>query len=111
MLDEPLLIVGETGTGKDMLAKACHLRSARGHAPFLGLNCASLPDDVVESELFGYAVGAYPNALEGKKGFLNKLMAELFCWMKLQKCRHRCKLNYFVFSMMVPSVEWVKSMK
>ncbi|KLN97301.1 transcriptional regulator TyrR [Moellerella wisconsensis] len=72
MLDEPLLIVGETGTGKDMLAKACHLRSARGHAPFLGLNCASLPDDVVESELFGYAAGAYPNALEGKKGFFEQ---------------------------------------
>lgn len=55
-----------------MLAKACHLRSARGHAPFLGLNCASLPDDVVESELFGYAAGAYPNALEGKKGFFEQ---------------------------------------
>ncbi|EKT57431.1 transcriptional regulator TyrR [Providencia sneebia] len=72
MLDEPLLLVGETGTGKDILAKACHQHSARGHAPFLGLNCASLPDDVVESELFGYAAGAYPNALEGKKGFFEQ---------------------------------------
>ena len=72
MLDEPLLLVGETGTGKDMLAKACHLHSARGSAPFLGLNCASMPDDVVESELFGYAAGAYPNALDGKKGFFEQ---------------------------------------
>ncbi|EEB45093.1 Sigma-54 interaction domain protein [Providencia alcalifaciens DSM 30120] len=72
MLDEPLLLVGETGTGKDILAKACHLHSARGNAPFLGLNCASLPDDVVESELFGYAAGAYPNAIEGKKGFFEQ---------------------------------------
>lgn len=72
MLDEPLLLVGETGTGKDLLAKACHLHSAQGNAPFLGLNCASMPDDVVESELFGYAAGAYPNALDGKKGFFEQ---------------------------------------
>jgi transcriptional regulator of aroF, aroG, tyrA and aromatic amino acid transport len=72
MLDAPLLIVGDTGTGKDMLARACHLRSARGKNPFLALNCASLPDDVAESELFGHAAGAYPNALEGKKGFFEQ---------------------------------------
>ncbi|CCG87344.1 transcriptional regulator TyrR [Erwinia piriflorinigrans] len=72
MLDAPLLIVGDTGTGKDMLAAACHLRSARGKKPFLALNCASLPDDVAESELFGHAPGAYPNALEGKKGFFEQ---------------------------------------
>ncbi|PHM45649.1 putative two-component response regulator [Xenorhabdus mauleonii] len=72
MLDAPLLLIGETGTGKDEFAKACHLRSARGNQPFLGLNCASMPDDVVESELFGYAAGAYPNAVEGKKGFFEQ---------------------------------------
>ncbi|XXN65084.1 transcriptional regulator TyrR [Enterobacter ludwigii] len=72
MHDAPLLIVGDTGTGKDMLARACHLRSARGKKPFLALNCASLPDDVAESELFGHAAGAYPNALEGKKGFFEQ---------------------------------------
>ncbi|AUH00548.1 transcriptional regulator TyrR [Pectobacteriaceae bacterium CE70] len=72
MLDAPLLIVGETGTGKDMLARACHLRSTRGKEPFLALNCAALPDDVMESELYGYAPGAYPNALEGKKGFFEQ---------------------------------------
>ncbi|WP_017346214.1 transcriptional regulator TyrR [Pantoea sp. A4] len=72
MHDAPLLIIGDTGTGKDMLARACHLRSARGKKPFLALNCASLPDDVAESELFGHAAGAYPNALEGKKGFFEQ---------------------------------------
>ncbi|MCX8955994.1 transcriptional regulator TyrR [Erwinia psidii] len=72
MLDAPLLIIGDTGTGKDMLARACHLRSPRGKNPFLALNCASLPDDVAESELFGHAAGAYPNALEGKKGFFEQ---------------------------------------
>lgn len=72
MLDAPLLIVGDTGTGKDILARACHLRSPRGKQPFLALNCAALPDDVAESELFGHAAGAYPNALEGKKGFFEQ---------------------------------------
>ncbi len=72
MLDAPLLIVGETGTGKDLLAHACHARSARGKQPFLALNCAALPDDVAESELFGHAAGAYPNALESKKGFFEQ---------------------------------------
>lgn len=72
MLDVPLLITGDTGTGKDMLARACHLFSARGQKPFLALNCAALPDDVVESELFGHAAGAYPNALEDKKGFFEQ---------------------------------------
>lgn len=72
MLDAPMLITGETGTGKDMLAHACHLRSPRGKQPFLALNCAALPDDVAESELFGHAAGAYPNALEAKKGFFEQ---------------------------------------
>jgi len=72
MLDAPLLISGETGTGKDLLAHACHMRSARGTQPFLALNCAALPDDVAESELFGHAAGAYPNALESKKGFFEQ---------------------------------------
>lgn len=72
MLDAPLLIMGETGTGKDVLAHACHLRSARGRKPFLALNCAALPDEVAESELFGHAAGAYPNALESKRGFFEQ---------------------------------------
>ncbi|WP_100158147.1 transcriptional regulator TyrR [Proteus columbae] len=71
-MDAPLLLVGDTGTGKDLFAKACHLLSSRSRYPFLGLNCASMPDDVVESELFGYAAGAYPNAIEGKKGFFEQ---------------------------------------
>ncbi|MEZ2685021.1 transcriptional regulator TyrR [Proteus vulgaris] len=71
-MDAPLLLVGDTGTGKDLFAKACHFLSSRARNPFLGLNCASMPDDVVESELFGYAAGAYPNAVEGKKGFFEQ---------------------------------------
>jgi len=54
-LTAPLLIQGETGTGKEVLARACHDSSSRRDKPFIALNCASLPDDVAESELFGLA--------------------------------------------------------
>lgn len=53
ILDAPLLILGETGVGKEILAKACHQASARSQHQFLALNCASMPDEVAESELFG----------------------------------------------------------
>ena len=72
MQREPLLITGETGTGKDLLASACHQYSPRGDQTFLGLNCAAMPDDVVESELYGHAAGAYPGALESKRGFFEQ---------------------------------------
>nr|MBP9643979.1 transcriptional regulator TyrR [Budvicia sp.] len=72
MLDAPLLIIGDTGTGKDVLAQASHLRSARRDKPFLAISCASLPDDVVESELYGQAASAYPNVVEAKKGFFEQ---------------------------------------
>ncbi|KAF1369220.1 MAG: transcriptional regulator TyrR [Yokenella regensburgei] len=65
MLTAPLLITGDTGTGKDLLAHACHLASPRADKPYLALNCASIPEDAVESELFGHAP-------EGKKGFFEQ---------------------------------------
>lgn len=69
-LEAPLLITGETGTGKEMLAKACHENSQRKDKPFLVLNCAAIPDNVAESELFGYGASAFEGAVSGKKGII-----------------------------------------
>jgi two-component system, NtrC family, response regulator AtoC len=65
---EPVLIQGETGVGKEVLARALHSRSTRGGQPFIKLNCAALPSELVESELFGYERGAFTGALQKKPG-------------------------------------------
>jgi transcriptional regulator of aroF, aroG, tyrA and aromatic amino acid transport len=67
VVDAPLLITGETGTGKELLAQACHGISVRSGAPFLELNCAALPESLAESELFGYMAGAFSGAQRGGK--------------------------------------------
>ena len=68
MQDAPLLIVGETGTGKELLARACHGASLRSSHPFMALNCAAMPDNVAESELFGYEKGAFTGAVKQTLG-------------------------------------------
>lgn len=70
-LDAPLLIEGETGTGKELLARACHLASPRGQAPLMSMNCLGFSDSMAETELFGYGPGAFEGArAEGKLGLL-----------------------------------------
>lgn len=74
-LSAPLLILGETGTGKELVAQACHHLSPRRRAPFLALNCAALPENLMESELFGYAPGAFSGASRGGKPGLLEMAA------------------------------------
>ena len=67
--DIPFLLRGETGTGKEMFAKAIHLSGARADQPFVAINCASIPESLIESELFGYKSGAFTGAnREGSRG-------------------------------------------
>jgi two-component system, NtrC family, response regulator AtoC len=67
-----ILIQGESGTGKEVLAKAIHYNSPRAHAPMISLNCAALPDTLLESELFGYEPGAFTDAHRRKEGLIEK---------------------------------------
>ncbi|HEY2954261.1 MAG TPA: sigma-54 dependent transcriptional regulator [Candidatus Eisenbacteria bacterium] len=65
-----VLITGENGSGKELVAHAIHALSRRAEGPFIKLNCAAIPKDLVESELFGYERGAFTGALQAKKGRL-----------------------------------------
>ncbi len=66
----PVLIQGETGTGKELVARAIHGESARRSAPFIPVNCASLPEPILEAELFGYLQGAFSGAEKDHRGLL-----------------------------------------
>jgi transcriptional regulator of acetoin/glycerol metabolism len=70
--DIPILLHGESGTGKGVFAKAMHLASERGEKPFIAINCASIPESLIESELFGYKAGAFTGA--SRHGSPGKIM-------------------------------------
>jgi transcriptional regulator with GAF, ATPase, and Fis domain len=68
--DLSVILLGETGAGKDVIADAIHRRSTRGQAAYVRVNCAALPDALLESELFGYERGAFTGAVQAKPGLL-----------------------------------------
>jgi two-component system, NtrC family, response regulator GlrR len=66
--DSNVCLQGESGTGKELVAKALHLASSRKDSPFLAINCAAIPETLLESELFGFTKGAFTGAVSAKKG-------------------------------------------
>ncbi|MBX3605760.1 MAG: sigma-54-dependent Fis family transcriptional regulator [Piscinibacter sp.] len=70
--DIPLLVLGETGTGKELLARAVHQESDRAKQPFVAVNCASIPESLIEAELFGYEEGAFTGAK--RKGAVGRIV-------------------------------------
>ncbi|MBI5780037.1 MAG: sigma 54-interacting transcriptional regulator [Planctomycetes bacterium] len=68
--DLPVLVQGETGTGKELICRLIHRKSARSEKPYLALNCGAMPENLLENELFGHTAGAYTGATEDKKGYV-----------------------------------------
>jgi transcriptional regulator with GAF, ATPase, and Fis domain len=71
-LDSPVLLLGETGTGKEVIANAIHKSSARRDKPFIAVNCGAIPETLLDSELFGYEKGAFTGALSQKRGRIER---------------------------------------
>jgi two-component system response regulator HydG len=69
-VDSPVLIQGETGTGKELIAKAIHAKSSRRFGPFIAINCGAFPEGLLETELFGHEAGAFTGAIKARKGRL-----------------------------------------
>jgi transcriptional regulator with GAF, ATPase, and Fis domain len=70
--DAPVLIFGETGTGKELVARAIHNRSARSNGPFDRVNCGAIPPDLIDSQLFGHERGAFTGAVDSRRGWFER---------------------------------------
>jgi len=91
----PILIEGESGTGKEVFAQSIHNASSRHNKPFIAMNCAAIPESLIESELFGYVDGAFTGARKKvSQAFSSLRMVVLYSSTKYQKCHFICKLAF-----------------
>ena len=91
--DDPVLILGESGTGKELVARAVHRASSRGKAAFVSENCAALPENLLESELFGYRRGAFTGATQNKKGLFEMASGGVLFSTRSATCRSTCRAS------------------
>ena len=89
-LDSPVLLLGETGSGKDVIANAIHTMSRRKEEPFIKVNCGAIPETLVDTELFGYEKGAFTGAQGTRRGRFERasgMQVRRQGWMKVRMSR------------------------
>ena len=88
-----LLLQGETGTGKGLAARVIHDSGPRAKGPYIEVNCAAIPETMLEAELFGFEAGAFTDARHAKPGLFEAAWAGPCSWTKLMRSRSGCKPN------------------